>query len=353
MNFGRLGARFGQLGSGGSSGALSWATFDANFATGVYKGCSVSDFTTSRGNPNATDLTPFDIPGRSYTGYVANTNRIRSGLGWIIEAGPKTNSYPSGSTPANQTTASLAAGTYTAWINAEANGQLALSAGTPANVSGLATVTHGVPVTFTITGAGSTISGVVSGTIYTVQIESNLWATTFINGASSRGNELCALGFLPTGMATGKGTLIASMTHFDGFGLNTNPNVLVNLDDGSANLSRVSIFRRLNAGNSIARAVIDTQPDIGPLTDLWQLNTKGAIGFAVDAGYQAECFNGGTVTLATGALPSNGVTTMRFGKGAATATADHSNGVLHRALWGPTALSGGALKTAVLAVLNG
>lgn len=332
---------------------LSWATIDANFVTGVYRGCAASDFVTTRGNPNATNLTPFDVPGFSYSGYVANTSRIRSGLGWIIEAGPKTNSYPSGSTPANQTTASLAAGTYTAWINAEANGQLALSAGTPANVSGLATVTHGVPVTFTVTGAGSTILGVVSGTIYTVQIESNLWATSFINGASSRGNELCALGFLPTGMSTGKGTVIGVATHFDGFGLNTNPNVLVNLDDGSAsNNSRVSIFRRLNAGNSVARAVIDTQPDIGPLTDLWQLNTKGAIGFAVDAGYQAECFNGGVVTQASGALPSNGVTTMRFGKGSSNATTDHINGALQRVLWGPTVLSPAALQAAVLAVLN-
>lgn len=323
-----------------------------NFQTGVYLGAGLSDFQCTRAASGATDLTPFDPPGQAYSNYFSGTPRIRSGLGWIIEAGAKVNSYPSGEAPANQTTATLSAGTYTAQVNAEAGGSLALSAGTPANVSGLATVTHGNPVTFVVSGAGSTISGVCTGTIHFIQIENTGWATSFIKGGGTRGNELCQLGFLPAGMSTGRGTLVAAMTHFPPFGINTAPEVLVNLDDSTAsNNSRVSLFRRFNTPNNVARAVIDTQADIGPLSDVWLSNTRGALGIAVDQGYQAECFNGGAVSLATGNLPSNGVTTMRFGKGSSNATGDHAYGVLHLAMWTPAVLGPADLQRAVRAAM--
>lgn len=92
-----------------------------------------------------------------------------------------TNYFLNSSAPVTQTLASLATGTYTAWI--KGIGSLTTSAGT-ATITGAGAATAGAPDTFTVTGAGTVIE-TVAGTVTTAQVENSPIPTSFIPTAGT------------------------------------------------------------------------------------------------------------------------------------------------------------------------
>lgn len=128
----------------------------------------------------ASSATFFDVTGTLQT---ATTNTPRFDFdpnshvlnGLLIESA-RTNSLLNSGTPATQTTASLATGTYTLWL--VGTGSATSSAGT-ATATGLGAASAGSPNVFTVTVAG-TITVTVSGSPTRFQLENGSSATSYI-----------------------------------------------------------------------------------------------------------------------------------------------------------------------------
>jgi lysophospholipase L1-like esterase len=179
----RLGLGLGlglSLSKGG--GVPSWifagSAIDLDFVNnraalnGLAAGTAASQITFVRASP-ATDLLP-SSPGTTYNTYASGVPRI-NGNGILSELGA-TNRLLNSTAPAMQTTASLATGSYTLWVNG--TGSAVISAGS-ATMTGAGTSTNGTPVTINITGAG-TVAVTVSGSLNAFQLESGLGGTSLI-----------------------------------------------------------------------------------------------------------------------------------------------------------------------------
>lgn len=163
--------------------AGSTAALDLDFRTGNYVGISgLSAFSVTRTGPSSSGL-PEDATGSSYIAYPANTARIVSGSGLLVEE-TKTQYLGVTDAPATQTTASLGTGSYTLWVIG--TGSATPSAGT-ATITGAAAATAGSPNTFTVTVSG-TVVVTVSGSLTRFQLENGSTTTSYIPNHAAAGS---------------------------------------------------------------------------------------------------------------------------------------------------------------------
>ena len=101
-------------------------------------------------------------------------------MGALIEE-QRTNHFLNSAAPVTQTSGALALGSYTLWM--EGTGSVAV-AGNTATITGAGTASAGVPVTFTVTVAG-TVNYTVTGTPTIVQSENGAFATSYIATAGA------------------------------------------------------------------------------------------------------------------------------------------------------------------------
>lgn len=162
-----------------AEGIPSWvkpgATVDLDFANGRTFGCALAQCLSITRASQKTNLLPSSASGFAYTTFANNTLAITPGLGVLIEES-RTNQLLNSTVPATQTTASLATGTYTLWVNG--SGSATMSAGTGTGC-GTGTASQGSSVSFTITIAG-TCTVTVSGSLNAFQIELGAFGTSLI-----------------------------------------------------------------------------------------------------------------------------------------------------------------------------
>lgn len=189
MAVGKQGAGVGHLGAVlGTASTQPWyytdAAYDLDFQNGRYNGAALTSvLSVTRSGATATDLLYTDAPSASYNTYAANTLRVKSGQGLLIED-TAVNLLASPTAPATQTVTISSTGAYWLWVNGSGNATVA--AGT-ATISAGGTASHGVPLTFNVTATG-TITVTVTGSLYVFQLERGASVgqacspTSFVNG---------------------------------------------------------------------------------------------------------------------------------------------------------------------------
>ncbi len=110
----------------------------------------------------------------TWTSFASNVLRVTD-LGLLVEDA-RTNNLLNSDAPATQTTASLATGSYTLWV--EGSGSALVSAGS-ASITGAASVTENNPDTFTVTVAG-TVTVTITGSLTRFQLELGSFPSSFI-----------------------------------------------------------------------------------------------------------------------------------------------------------------------------
>lgn len=121
-----------------------------------------------------------DASGAAYSSIAANLPRFITSRGLLLE-GQKTSRVLNSAAPVTQTTASLATGTYNLWVNGP--GSATVAAATAVG-TGFGTATHGVPVAFTLSVAGTVLVTVV-GSLTSLQLENSEDPTSFIETTGS------------------------------------------------------------------------------------------------------------------------------------------------------------------------
>ena len=180
--------------SGVPSWVLSGASPDIDFydnrawnGTALVTPASLLTVVRAQTSNYTTNLVPTSASGFAYTTFAANTARITVNLGLLVEEG-RTNLLLNSTVPVTQTTASLANGTYTLWVNGA--GSATSSAGT-ATGSGFGAASQGSPNTFVLTGTAGTVTITVSGSLNAFQLELNpgtvsAGTSLIITGASTQ-----------------------------------------------------------------------------------------------------------------------------------------------------------------------
>lgn len=161
---------------------LPTATVDLDFANGRYWTLGATGPLSFSRASVGTNLLPTSPSEASYQTFQSGVARITPGLGLLIEE-VRTNFLLNSATPATQTTASLATGTYTLWVNGSGSATMTLGTGVGCGTS---SATQGNPISFTLTVAGTCIV-TVAGSLNAFQLEPNPGSVSF--GTS----------FIPTG----------------------------------------------------------------------------------------------------------------------------------------------------------
>lgn len=180
FGLGYLGAGMDTLGAaqGGSGWIFGGVSVDLNFANGQYWNngpiLPTAVLTVTRAS-TGTNLLPTDASGLTYTNFGNNTLRTRPGSGVLIEES-RINRLLNSAVPVTQTTASLATGTYTLWVNG--SGSATSSAGS-ATGSSFGAATQGSPNTFTLSVAGTVVI-TVAGSLNAFQLELGAFGTSLI-----------------------------------------------------------------------------------------------------------------------------------------------------------------------------
>jgi hypothetical protein len=151
------------------------AAVDLNFSISQYYGCSLSSCLSLTRASSKTNLLPTSASGYAYSTFGSGVLAITSGLGVLIEEA-RTNQLLNSTAPATQTTASLATGTYTLWVNG--SGSATMSSGTGTGC-GTGAASQGTVVTFTITVTG-TCTVTVAGSLNAFQLELGNVGSSFI-----------------------------------------------------------------------------------------------------------------------------------------------------------------------------
>lgn len=289
---------------------LAGADLDFDFARGLYyrRGIGVRSgiamVSVSRAS-SGTDLLPTSASGFGYTTFGSAVAR-RTNLGLLVEEA-RTNNLLNSAVPATQTTASLATGTYTLWVNG--SGSATSSAGTAVG-SGFGAATQGTPNVITLTGAG-TVVVTVAGSLNAFQLELGAFGTSLIvtaGATATRAADVVTVTIPPAFGSSytlvGKGTPHA----LESYGTDQ---VLAQLDDGTAN-NRTSIRRLSTNGNGFfshtAAGVLTSENT----NTAWSTNVSLKLAGTMAASNQAVVLNGGAPATGANALPAT-PTNIRIG----------------------------------------
>lgn len=194
--------------------AFAWvlprASIDLDFLNNRYFGCTLSSCLSISRASSATDLLPASPSGYAFNTYGNNVLALSPSVGLLIFES-RTNRLLNSTAPATQTTASLATGAYTLWVNG--SGSATMSAGTGTGC-GTGASTNGTPVNFTITVAG-TCTVTVTGSLNFFQLELGAFGTSGIVTAGATAtraaDNIAAAGPLLSSLQASQGTaLIAS-----------------------------------------------------------------------------------------------------------------------------------------------
>lgn len=203
---------------------------------------TVARTTVPAGVGLSTNLVPTSASGFAFSTFANNVLRITPGLGLLSEEG-RINQLTASTVPANQTTASLANGTYTLWVNGSGTATVSVGTATAAALPLIAS--QGVPQTFAITNPG-TLNLVVAGSLNAFQLELGIFGTSLIvtGGATgTRGTEVFSYSSPPVFGAAftflGQGTSEIALT-------TANSPWLISVNDNSAANQAGLFMNRIN-----------------------------------------------------------------------------------------------------------
>lgn len=181
------------------SWVLQGADFDCDFQNGRYYGCNPNVFFTPPNNGGVsaqaavlTDLRPDSPAGYNYNKFLLGVDpRLTPGRGLLCERGVTNfllnSAAGPGIGPVTQTTATLAAGTYTEWMVGA--GSEVISGGASGSTS------QGVPFTFTLA-APATVTVTVTQPVTFHQLENSPYGTSgIITAGATITRPLCAMQF--------------------------------------------------------------------------------------------------------------------------------------------------------------
>lgn len=230
-----------------------------------------------------------------------------------------TNFLLNSTAPATQTTGSLAANTYTLWVDGP--GSATITAGTGA-ATGLGTATQGAPLAITVTSAG-TFNVTVTGTLTRFQLEGTTYAagvvSSFIATAgTTQTRQADRLLWVPTASPGGSGLFGATGTLLFLFMVphalpgTTGANMLAELSDGtSSNRYAVAIPSSANTLRFISASdgITTNQNQVSAILP----NTFYRVAFAWNATGGVFTYTGlGAVTAFT-RVPVGAFTTLALG----------------------------------------
>jgi len=308
------------------------AAVDLYPATAQYFPLAASNFLSeARVGSNATDLLPTSASGASYNTFAANTLRLTSGLGWLIEE-PRINYLLNSTVPATQTTQSLATGTYTLWVNG--SGTATPSGGT-ATITGAAAASNGSPNTFVVTVTG-TVVVTVSGSLNAFQLElggaANVYAgsSLIVTGGTigmRPGDNVALINTAFYVVQSGSFSVVMTVQRLT----TAVGTLLAGNDPGSISMQDHNSSAFINAVNKQVLATSSTVLSVGSALACGMNFVPGAEAVKVHAG-----------TLATGTAPTVQIPDTSYNLGS-SAGASYLNGYVARIGLFPTPLSNTAL----------
>lgn len=248
-----------------------------------------------------TNLLPTSAAGASFLTFGANTLAIDPGSGLNIFSSK--NNLLNCLAPVTQTTASLAAGTYTLWVNG--SGSATSSAGTAVG-TGFGTATNGSVNTFTLSAPG-TVVVTVSGSLNAFQLEPMAAGTPLIVTTSApvvRADNVTAAGVLLSALIAAQGSVLFSSIP----GANGTTRVQLGYSTGT---STPLYFN--NSANVLTSFANSTALLTANALNAGSVN-KSALGFS-SAG-RSIVLNNGTVATDTNALSTS--TGVMIGNGGGT-----------------------------------
>jgi hypothetical protein len=241
---------------------------DMDFAGQTYYVQPAAALVCSRASAAGTDLLFTDPVNRAFTTFPANTKRITTGRGLLIE-GAKTQYLNNPTAPVTQATAAIPGGTsLILWVNGTGSAVLSNNGGTVTVVVGDGIATHGSPAYYQM-GAGGTLTCTVTGTLYAFQLESddgNLIPTSLIATQSTRDADVITVA---AGQALAN-TLNSTFSHFGG-GVLAVVNYPSRIRSGTGGSTRTIATDSNNNGYF---AITDTSGSIP--TDLATMNVGGS-----------------------------------------------------------------------------
>jgi hypothetical protein len=324
------------------------AALDLNFASGMgwQQGIGIRPVaqlitaTRNGGSAPETTLLPSSPSGASYQSFANGTPAIIPGVG-LLNYEPRTNYLLNSTAPATQTTASLAAGVYTGWMNGA--GSVAFSAGTAVG-TGFGAATQGNQVQITITTAG-TVVATVSGSVNAFQLESGASSSSgtplIVTGGSTatRGADVATVNRPPT-FAQALTLLVSSVPLTNAGNTTQTP---VQIDDGTNN-NRIDVDRGSSSGLIGGGITVNPTAYTAPNTIVWNTGVPVATAYALAVNDQALVSNG---TLGTYTGGNAMFTPARIVIGANGNGVHQLNGIITRlAVW-PTARQSNSFLLAI------
>jgi hypothetical protein len=295
-------------------GAPGWAkpgaAIDLDFSNGRYYGGSLTGFLSLSRASSETDLLPQSASGYAYHTYGNNVLALSPFVGLLIYES-RTNLLLNSTTPATQTTASLATGTYTLWVNG--SGSATMSAGTGTGC-GTGAATNGTPVNFTITVAG-TCTVTVSGSLNAFQLELGSFGTSFIvtaGATATRAGDTITMTGRLSAVFTGASGAAFVYTNLgnDSQGAGNNRIIGSNSGDGL-------MLRNGSSVNTLSSYNGTSQLNTANTTNWANANKSGV---TWGPSLRSLCLNGGTVASDTAAVGMH--TTYSLGSESSTAYID-------------------------------
>jgi hypothetical protein len=153
-----------------------------------------ASITWTRAQNTATDGIFTNASGAGFNTFLANAPRISVANGLLIE-NLRTNNLLNSGVPVTQTTASLATGNWSLWVNGAGT---ATPSAVTAVGTGFAAASQGTPSTFNLTGAG-TVLVTVSGALNRFQLEAGLDVSSYIPTVGVVASRPVDSGTLPVG----------------------------------------------------------------------------------------------------------------------------------------------------------
>ena len=316
---------------------------DFSFSGQNYNGSVIGDIACSRTSTAGTDLLFNDPVGRVFNTFAANTLRITTGRGLLVEEG-RQQMLANPAAPATQTitlTTTSPGPYFVLWMNG--TGSVVLTAGTGAftvtRVGAVPVAAQNWPVSFQMTGNG-TVTFTVNGNVNQFQCESDPTGarcpTSFINGQTTRDADVVTSGTGTTFGAALQGALGnaglirgAQVSCNIPFGYGTFPNDVGMIFSDNSNSSQLYLY----SGNAYypycavqSFFVCGGQSTSSPINSL--TNSRLAISWQANQPGQLISQNGSAVSSA-GTTASPTLTTPMY-LGSQNGTSKFLNGYIQR-----------------------